>query len=248
MALQQAVRTPWIPKLTLENYINLEHMDVISSAMLRKIIMMHGYNSNKVLKHDLLDAVRSINLMDVHHSTLQSDVSSNAFLNLSDVIKDLSSLRWHECCITSIQTVNSENHFSSVVNDLSPISFKRNSNTACSLKDDSEAHKTQSPTFKKIKGNPLSAFYGEQVDQDNSPKSCYEEPVDQIKITKIHSGKQMGQLLMLKVPRTKHRRKSRYEKQVGQANTPKARTGKQAREAKTPGAHYEEQDGQANIP
>ncbi|KAK9075674.1 hypothetical protein SSX86_004002 [Deinandra increscens subsp. villosa] len=71
MASQGASGKPLQPKLTLENYLNLEHMDVISALTLRKV--------------DLIDAVRSIELMDAHHSTLQSDVSSNAFLSLNDI-------------------------------------------------------------------------------------------------------------------------------------------------------------------
>ncbi|KAK1439140.1 hypothetical protein QVD17_04955 [Tagetes erecta] len=106
MASQGALGKPLLPKLTLEDYLNLEHMDVISIDMLRKVLMMHGFKSLKIPKNDLKDAVRSIELMKAHHSTLQSDVSSNAFLCLDDVIKDLSLLQWHECCITSIETIN----------------------------------------------------------------------------------------------------------------------------------------------
>ncbi|KAK9074752.1 hypothetical protein SSX86_003070 [Deinandra increscens subsp. villosa] len=111
MASQGASGKPLQPKLTLENYLNLEHMDVISALTLRKILTMHGFNSVNVPKVDLIDAVRSIELMDAHHSTLQSDVSSNAFLSLNDVIKDISLLNWHECCITSLETINPVNDF-----------------------------------------------------------------------------------------------------------------------------------------
>ncbi|KAD3640763.1 hypothetical protein E3N88_29986 [Mikania micrantha] len=107
MASQGASEIPWRPKLTLENYINLEHMDTISLHVLRKILMMHGFKSFNVPKDDLIDAVRSINLMDAHYSTLQSNISSNAFLSLKDVIRDISLLHWHECCISSIETINS---------------------------------------------------------------------------------------------------------------------------------------------
>ncbi|KAF5762322.1 hypothetical protein HanXRQr2_Chr16g0775381 [Helianthus annuus] len=102
---------PWKPKVTLESYLNLEHMDAISPHMLRKILTIHGFKSFNVPKDDLLDAVRSIELMDAHHSTLQSDVSSNAFLSLNDVIRDLSLLHWQECCITNIETINSVTDF-----------------------------------------------------------------------------------------------------------------------------------------
>ncbi|KAI7754443.1 hypothetical protein M8C21_004706 [Ambrosia artemisiifolia] len=95
---QGASGKQWQQKLTLENYLNLEHMDTISLHILRK--------------DDILDAVRSIELMDAHRSTLQSDdVSSNAFLSLNDVIRDLSLLQWQECCITHIETINSVTDF-----------------------------------------------------------------------------------------------------------------------------------------
>ncbi|KAI3712900.1 hypothetical protein L1987_71469 [Smallanthus sonchifolius] len=119
---QGASGKPWMPKLTLESYLNLEHMDVISPHLLRKA--------------DLIDAVRSMELMGVHHSTLQSDVvSSNAFLSLNDVIRDLSLVHWQECCITSIETINSVTDFSSEVGEeSSPEHLKPDCNTASSSK------------------------------------------------------------------------------------------------------------------
>ena len=60
-----------------------------------------------------MGAVRSIDLMDAHHTTLQSDVSSNAFLSLNDVIRDLSVLHWQECCIMAVETINCVTDFSS---------------------------------------------------------------------------------------------------------------------------------------
>ncbi|CAH1433475.1 unnamed protein product [Lactuca virosa] len=114
MESQGAAGKPWTPKLTLECYLNLNNLDSISSTTLRKIITMHGFNSIKVPKNDLMDAVGSIELMDAHHSTLENDfVSSDAYLSLNDVIEDLSDIHWQECCITSIQTINSTIDFSS---------------------------------------------------------------------------------------------------------------------------------------
>lgn len=37
MELQGAPGKPLIPKLTFENYLNLEHLDVIAPAILRKV-------------------------------------------------------------------------------------------------------------------------------------------------------------------------------------------------------------------
>ncbi|KAI3735993.1 hypothetical protein L6452_15522 [Arctium lappa] len=129
MESEGAVAKPCIPKLTLENYLLLEHLDVISPSILQTIIRMHGFNCTKVPKNDLMDAVRSINLMDAQRSTLQSDgISSHAFLSLKDVMKDLSVLHWQECCITSLQTVNSVIDFSSGVDTSSPQPLKLNGN------------------------------------------------------------------------------------------------------------------------
>ncbi|KAL4572769.1 hypothetical protein LXL04_019552 [Taraxacum kok-saghyz] len=121
MESQGAAGKPWAPKLTLETYLNLNNLDTISSTILRKIITMHGFNSIKVPKKELMDAVRSIKLMDAHHSTLENDfVSSDAFVSLNDVIQDLSEIHWQECCITSIQTIGlSSNDF---MDDVAPCS------------------------------------------------------------------------------------------------------------------------------
>ncbi|XP_076919696.1 uncharacterized protein LOC143580602 [Bidens hawaiensis] len=108
---QGASGRPLMGKLTLENYLNLEHMDTISPPILRKILMIHGIKSCNVPKGDLLGAVRSIKLMDAHRSTLQADVSSNVFLSVNDVIRDISLLHWQECCITDIETINSVTDF-----------------------------------------------------------------------------------------------------------------------------------------
>ncbi|KAJ9550303.1 hypothetical protein OSB04_014348 [Centaurea solstitialis] len=116
MKPEGAAEKPWIPKLTLENYLLLEHLDVVSPPILQKIIRMHGFNSNKVPKNELMDVVRSINLMDGQRSTLKSDgISSRAFLSLKDVVNDISELHWQECCITSLETINSVIEFSSGV-------------------------------------------------------------------------------------------------------------------------------------
>ncbi|PWA61266.1 hypothetical protein CTI12_AA194430 [Artemisia annua] len=153
MEFQGASGTPWVPKLSLENYLHLEKLDVISSSILRKIIMMHGFKSVKVPKNDLMGAVRSINLMDAHHSTLQCDVSSNAFLSLNDVIRDLSVLHWQECCITAVEAINCVTDFSSVVDEASSKCSKSECNTASSSRNDSVGHKTQSQALDKIKGH-----------------------------------------------------------------------------------------------
>ncbi|KAI7754453.1 hypothetical protein M8C21_004716 [Ambrosia artemisiifolia] len=122
---------PYMPKVALENYLNFQHMDVISPHILRKILTIHGFKSFKVPKAELLDAVRSIKLTDPLHSTLQSDVSSNAFLSLNDVIRDLSLLHWQECCITHVETINS---VTGLGTELSPKHLISDCNTASSSK------------------------------------------------------------------------------------------------------------------
>ncbi|KAI3813529.1 hypothetical protein L1987_18255 [Smallanthus sonchifolius] len=172
MMSQGASRKPWMPKLTLESYLNLEHMDVISPHLLRKILMIHGFKSCKVPKADLIDAVRSIELMGADHSTLQSDVvSSNAFLSLNDVIRDLSLLHWQECCITSIETINSETDFGSEVGEeSSPKLLKPDCNTASSSKKIKHEVHTAQPTVQQDDPQAQTAtLLDDPVDQ-NQPK------------------------------------------------------------------------------
>ncbi|KAK5802085.1 hypothetical protein PVK06_029667 [Gossypium arboreum] len=45
--------------------------------------------------------------MDLSRSTLKSSISSNAWLTEKEVIGDLNCLEWQECCVTSIQALNS---------------------------------------------------------------------------------------------------------------------------------------------
>ncbi|GJY34928.1 hypothetical protein Tco_0419397 [Tanacetum coccineum] len=68
-------------------------------------------------------------MMDAHHSTLQCDVSSNAFLSLNDVIRDLSVLHWQECFIMCVETIDSVTDFSSVVDEASSKCSKSECNT-----------------------------------------------------------------------------------------------------------------------
>ncbi|PWA76575.1 hypothetical protein CTI12_AA233450 [Artemisia annua] len=115
---------------------------------------MHGFKSVKVPKNDLMGAVRSIDLMDAHHTTLQSDVSSNAFLSLNDVIRDLSVLHWQKCCITVVETINSVTDFSSVVDEASSKCSKSECNTASSSRNDSFGNYTDSQALMKCKVSP----------------------------------------------------------------------------------------------
>ena len=109
---------------------------------------------NMYFQNDLMGAMRSIYLMDAHHSTLQCDVSSNAFLSLNDVIRDLSVLHWQECCITAVETINCVTDFSSVVDEASSKCSKSECNTASISRNDSVGHKTQSQALMKCKVSP----------------------------------------------------------------------------------------------
>ncbi|XP_071690054.1 uncharacterized protein [Rutidosis leptorrhynchoides] len=239
MELQGAPGKPWIPKLTLEDYLNLEHLDVIDPVILRKIIMMHGFNSNKIKKGDLLDVVRSINLMDVHRSTLLSDVSSNAFLGLNDVIRDLSLLHWQECCTSSIKTFNSVTSFCSGVVKFSPKSSKQNCNIASNSQEESEDHETQSRALKKIEESTLVTYNGEQVDQMNRPKAHFGKQVDLVKRPKVRYRELMD---VVNLP------KSHYGEQVDQVNFPKAHYEEQVDPFDRPKVHYREQADQVKRP
>ncbi|XP_060211423.1 uncharacterized protein LOC132638628 isoform X2 [Lycium barbarum] len=46
-----------------------------------------------------------MDLMDLRRSTLQEEISSEAFVSLNEAIKDLTHLNWQECCVTSLQTI-----------------------------------------------------------------------------------------------------------------------------------------------
>ncbi|XP_028790471.1 uncharacterized protein LOC114746409 [Neltuma alba] len=55
----------------------------------------------------LVDAVNTLDLMDLPRSTLNQSVSASATLPLEDVIADLNELGWQECCVTSVYTLSS---------------------------------------------------------------------------------------------------------------------------------------------
>lgn len=102
------------PKLTMEQYLDFIHSHKqldLTFHHLNQIIDMHGFNKIRGLQKSLLiELVKSLELMDPCRSTLQDDgVSSDTFLSLDDVINDLNELKWQECCVTSLQTLNSAN-------------------------------------------------------------------------------------------------------------------------------------------
>ena len=52
--------------------------------------------------------------IDPARSTLNDSISSQAFMNLDETIKDLAALNWQECSVTSIKSINSQNYVSPV--------------------------------------------------------------------------------------------------------------------------------------
>jgi hypothetical protein len=51
--------------------------------------------------------VKALTLVEPSRSTLNDNISSLEFVPVEDVIADLKDLNWQECCVTSIQTLNS---------------------------------------------------------------------------------------------------------------------------------------------
>ncbi|XP_055801027.1 uncharacterized protein LOC129870317 [Solanum dulcamara] len=95
-------------KMTLEKY--LDYIDSnkqfdLTIANLNEIISIHGFKKTKGQKKVLAEAVNTIELMDLRRSTLQEEISSEAFVSLDEAIKDLTHLNWQECCVTSLQTI-----------------------------------------------------------------------------------------------------------------------------------------------
>ncbi|XP_049347134.1 uncharacterized protein LOC125811652 [Solanum verrucosum] len=95
-------------KMTLEKYVDFidsnKQFD-LTIPNLNEIISIHGFKKSKRQKKVLADAVNTIELMDLQRSTLQEEISSEAFVTLDEAIKDLTHLNWQECCVTSLQTI-----------------------------------------------------------------------------------------------------------------------------------------------
>ncbi|QCD87533.1 cathepsin L [Vigna unguiculata] len=54
----------------------------------------------------LVEAVESLDLVDVPRSTLRDSVSAFAAVALEDVVADLAELKWQECCVTSVERIS----------------------------------------------------------------------------------------------------------------------------------------------
>ncbi|XVF29371.1 hypothetical protein REPUB_Repub15cG0115400 [Reevesia pubescens] len=106
-------------KISLEDYIDFlsshKQPPRLTVNFLNQIISFHGFKKfNKVPKKALIDALETLDLIDPSRSTLKSNISSNAWLTEEEIIGDLNLLEWKECCVTSIQPLNSSPHQQSI--------------------------------------------------------------------------------------------------------------------------------------
>ncbi|XP_012483345.1 uncharacterized protein LOC105798020 [Gossypium raimondii] len=97
-------------KLSVEDYIQFlssHKQRPLTVNFLNQIISIHGFKKLTKHKKELSDAVETLDLMDPSRSTLKSSISPNAWLTEKEVIGDLNCLEWQECCVTSIEALNS---------------------------------------------------------------------------------------------------------------------------------------------
>ncbi|EOA36456.1 hypothetical protein CARUB_v10011022mg [Capsella rubella] len=104
-------------KMSLEEYVDFfspENPVDFTISHLNQIIHMHGFRKlHKAHKKIVGEAVDSLNLIDPFRSTLKqtgavSSSPSSSSLTLDEVITDIEALKWQECCLTSLQIINSE--------------------------------------------------------------------------------------------------------------------------------------------
>ncbi|KAI3450557.1 hypothetical protein Pfo_007222 [Paulownia fortunei] len=95
------------PKLAMEDYLDfIDNRNLhLTVSQLRQIIGMHGFKRMQTQKAILIDMVSTMDLMDLHRSTLlDGGVSGDACFTLKEVINDLKNLDWQECHVTSLLT------------------------------------------------------------------------------------------------------------------------------------------------
>ncbi|XVF81133.1 hypothetical protein PTKIN_Ptkin15bG0132000 [Pterospermum kingtungense] len=95
-------------KICLEEYMEFlsSHKQLpLTLHSLNQILSIHGFK--RILKKELSDVVKTLDVMDPSRSTLKSTISSTASLTKQEIIGDLNRLYWNECCVTSIQSLNS---------------------------------------------------------------------------------------------------------------------------------------------
>ncbi|WVZ02818.1 hypothetical protein V8G54_023624 [Vigna mungo] len=97
-------------KVWLDDYLHFLHSRQtlhLTMNQLNQVIRIHGfkkiYNAPKKV---LVEAVESLDLVDVPRSTLRDSVSAFAAVALEDVVVDLAELKWQECCVTSVERIS----------------------------------------------------------------------------------------------------------------------------------------------
>ncbi|KAK7312866.1 hypothetical protein VNO77_37068 [Canavalia gladiata] len=101
-------KRPWKnDKLCLDDYLHLLQSRQtlhLTMSQLNQVIRIHGFKKiHHAPKKVLVDAVESLDLVDLPRSTLSENVSAFAAVTLEDVVADLSELNWQECCVTSVE-------------------------------------------------------------------------------------------------------------------------------------------------
>ncbi|KAK4761175.1 hypothetical protein SAY87_006068 [Trapa incisa] len=97
--------------ISLDEYVDFflsDQQTDLNFSYFNEILMIHGFRrlTHGVLKKVAIDAVKTaMDLMDPSRSTLKESVSSDASLELKDVIADLDALDWQDCCTTSFMTL-----------------------------------------------------------------------------------------------------------------------------------------------
>ncbi|TKY66772.1 hypothetical protein E2542_SST09661 [Spatholobus suberectus] len=97
-------------KLCLEDYLHLLHSRQtlhLTMNQLNQVIRIHGFKKiHHAPKKVLVDAVESLDLVDLPRSTLRESVSAFAAVALEDAVADLGELNWQECCVTSVEKLS----------------------------------------------------------------------------------------------------------------------------------------------
>ncbi|XP_057782652.1 uncharacterized protein LOC131000653 [Salvia miltiorrhiza] len=106
-------------KLDVEDYLDLidDRNLPLTVRQLREIISMHGFKKIEAPKGILKEMVATMELMDLHRSTLLDGVSGDACLTLKEVKDDLKSLKWQDCHVTSLLTYGAGSTSSSSTGD-----------------------------------------------------------------------------------------------------------------------------------
>ncbi|KAH1247869.1 hypothetical protein GmHk_06G017671 [Glycine max] len=97
-------------KLCLEDYLHLVHSRQtlhLTMNQLHQVIRIHGFKKiHHAPKKVLVQAVESLDLVDLPQSKVSESVSAFAAVALEDVVGDLGELSWQECCVTSVEKIS----------------------------------------------------------------------------------------------------------------------------------------------